>query len=475
MTSVLSQDLLPFQMPPADVFFTAQRKVWAHYFYPFPLMIGDPAPPNDYYNNGYLALNGESGVHAAYGGYLRARPLPVPIVADNITAITNMKREVAMALSRGITGFCFDILSLADALSPTGHLQTLMAAAAAVDPRFAVVPMLDMNALGAITPVQIVSLMAAIHNNPSIMAISDGRTSLAAYDAPLQNAAWWQSVIAALNAANINVAFVPIFLGAPGDAGTLNAISTMVGGWGTATPGPSASIQANVALAAKAGLLYALPIMTQQYRPKSNVYWEAQNSLAFRNSWMSAIEGGAEVVQIITWNDFSESGQLQPYTDATLNPSIGTGFFDLTAYYAAWFVTGVAPPILRDTLYFFQRKELTASAHPKQPNSMSLAAGAGPVSDYLEVVALLTASGTISLTQSSGVTARPVSVGLTAVKSPLAPGFATLALQRNGSNVFSSLLPVQGYDTAGLPSGVLDLTYWSGSITRKGVTAYEQD
>lgn len=473
MTSVLSQDLLPFEMPSADVFLTAARKVAAHYFPAFPLSINNQPAATDYYNSQYLTIAGEGGSHAAYGGYLRARPLPVPVTPN--TMLVNMQREVAMALSRGITVFYFDITNLADAVSPTGHLQTLLAAAAEVDRRFVVMPMLDMNALTGITPAQIVALMVALKGKPCIGALLDGRVVLAAYDAPLQNAAWWQSVMTALNAANINVAFMPIILGAPTDAGALNSVSFAVGGWGTATPGPSAAMAANVASAVKAGLGYVMPIMTQQYRPKAGVYWEAQNSQTFRNSWMAAINSQPDMVQIITWSDFSESGQVQPYTDASLNPAIGTGFFDLNAYYAAWYVTGVQPPIDRDTLYFFQRKEVTASLHPKQPNGMTLVAGAGPVTDNLEVVALLSQPGNVKIAQYNAVASWPAPAGISVYSTPLEAGFATLSLQRNGSNVFSALGPIQVYDKTGLPSGVLDLTYWSGSISRDGVTNYEQD
>ena len=57
---------------------------------------------------------------------------------------------------------------------------------------------------------------------------------------------------------------------------------------------------------------------------------------------LHAIDGGADWVQLITWNDYGEHTEIAPST--------GTqhAFYDLTAYYTAWFKTGAAPRIVRD-------------------------------------------------------------------------------------------------------------------------------
>jgi hypothetical protein len=84
------------------------------------------------------------------------------------------------------------------------------------------------------------------------------------------------------------------------------------------------------------GKILMMPVDPQQYRPKDFLFWEAGNSAAFRNAWMSSINGDADWVQLVTWNDFSKSSEVAPpYTDATLKRDIGTGYYDLTA-------TGVA-------------------------------------------------------------------------------------------------------------------------------------
>jgi hypothetical protein len=453
---------LPFEIPSADVLFASKRKVYAHYFYALPLSIGNQPAVSDYYNLQYLTPGGENGKWTKVGGYLRSRPLPVTPGPAATYAELNMQAEVRMAIARGITGFTFDILSLADALLPAGHLQSMLAAATAVDSRFTIVPMLDMSSMTGLTVAQVVQLCQTIDANPAVAELSDGRLIIAAFNATLQPLAWWEQVITALNAANISVAFVPILLGGANDAGTLDPISFGVGAWGTAEPAPSAALQSCAAAAHKLGLSYMLPILPQQFRPKSSVFWEAGNSVTFRDSWMSAINGGTDFVQIVTWSDFSESGQIQPYTDATLALNIGTGFYDLNAYYATWFLTGVQPVITRDVLFWFYRRMQSTAAHANQ-NAFTVV---GPAEESnIELLAFLTEPGTLLINGAS--LAAPA--GITSFKVPTTPGFPAFALQRNGSNVFHGAGPVQIYGPAGSPAGTLDMTYWSGGLTKAGL------
>jgi hypothetical protein len=452
---------LPFVMPSADVFFASPRRVFAHYFYPFPLQINNVPAATDYYNTEYLTVGGESGKHAAYGGYLRQRPLPVPATVPPSTAANyqqlNRQTEVKMAMARGITGFCFDILSLTDA-APTGPLPSLLAAALAVDPRFSLIPMLDMSSLGStVTPAQAAAVIQAIAPSTNLYRLYDGRIVVAAFDATLQPVTWYQQMIAILNTAGIDVAFWPVFLGAPADAATLDPISYGIGAWGTAEPPSAAALAATVKTAQAAGFPYLMPVLTQQFRPYVQFFQEAANSLAFRDAWMSAINSQAAAVQIVTWSDFSESGQIQPYTDATLALNIGTGFYDLLAYYATWYATGVQPPITQEVLYWFYRRMKSTAAHPNQPDAFTCS---GPAeTDNIELLAFLREPGTLKI---NGATFAAPS-GITSFLQASAPGNPAFALERNGSNVLAFNGPVTIYGPAGSPAGTLDMTYWCGS------------
>lgn len=443
---------LPFVMPAP---FASQKRVLAHYFYPFPLSIDNKASASDYYNDSYLAPAGESDTHLSYGGFLRRRPLPVPAgpMPYPAYASANMHTEVQMAIARGITGFTVDVLNLLDALAPSGHLQLILAAAQAVDPRFWIVPMLDMSSMAALTQAQAVQLIASFAGAPSLAKLPDGRIVFSAYDATVQPLPWWQGVMAALNAKGIYAAFVPVLLGEP-SSNPLAAVSHGLGGWGTATPAAAASCPPS----------FMMPVMTQQFRPYAQVFWEASNFDAFVASWMAAINAPSvcEWVQIVTWSDFSESSQVEPCTDATLSTGVGSGFYDLTAYYATWFSTGVQPPITEDVLYWSYRPMPSTAAHANQADAFKVNPnGGGTEVNNIECLAFLTAPGTVLINGTPFMAA----AGITSFKIPAVPGQPTMVLQRDGSDVFVGTCPVMIYGVAGSPTGTLDLTYASGSIS----------
>ena len=136
-----SDSCLAFAMPDPAALFNSPKKVFAHYFYPFPLSVGNKAASDDYYNVNYLNPNGESGKWRAQGGYLRQRPLPVQPGSTANFAQMNVQQEIRLAIARGITGFTIDVMSGKEASDSNSHLHTLLDAAQAVDPRFKIVVM----------------------------------------------------------------------------------------------------------------------------------------------------------------------------------------------------------------------------------------------------------------------------------------------------------------------------------------------
>jgi hypothetical protein len=447
---------LPFVMPPADVFFNSPKRVVAHYFCPFPLSIDNAPSLTDYYETQFLTVGGESGKHAPYGGFLRQRPPPVAIgAATPGYEIANLQLEVTRAIARGVTGFEFDVLSLADAILPTGqlnpngHLAWLFKAALAADLRFWVVPMLDMSSLGAgLTVAQAVSVLAACSTQPNVARLPDGRMLFTAFNATRMPLTWWQQVIAGLNAQDIDVAFVPVLLGEPA-SDPYAAIAHGVGGWGTATPDAAKSCPPS----------FMMPVLPQQFRPDAQCFWEAGNTGSLRAGFLAAINAPmCQMIQLVTWNDYSESGQVSPCTDATLNPNIGTGFYDLLGYYITWFVTGVQPRITQDVAYWCYKPMLSTAAHANQLLPFKIVPP-GIETANIELLAFLTAPATLMI--NGNATGAPA--GITSFVAPMAPGFPQFKVQRDGSDVFEFKGPVQIYGPGGSPAKVTDLTYWSGS------------
>jgi hypothetical protein len=457
---------LAFSMPSTDALFGSAKKVFAHYFRPFPLQINNVAAAQDYYNTQYLSPHGESNKWVAQGGFLRQRPLGLPVSSASNWELMNMEHEVRLAIARGITGFTFDVLSTSDT-APNGLLPTLLQAAEAVDPRFKIVVMPDLTSLGT-NATTVTQVIASVAKSPAAYKLADGRLVVTAFDASLASPTWWSSVFSALSAQGIEVAFVPTFLGWTQHAAAFSSISYGFSDWGTATAAATKSIQADPATAHNQyGKIYMTPIDSQQFRPKDFQYWEAGNSASFRNAWTSSIQGGADWVQIVTWSDYSESGQVEPSTDATLNRTIGTGFYDLNGYYAAWFLTGKQPAITHDVLYYFYRREPSSAAAPAQGQLDSIISSTAQ--DDIEVVAFLTAPGVVKITIGGQSYSQDAPAGVSTFKIPTQPGIPTFTLSRNEAEVFSFPGGVQIYGHSGIPSGVLDLTYWSGSASQAGV------
>ena len=65
----------PFDRAALSELQKTEKKVFAHYFSPFPISIDNKPPGNDYYQRGFLTDNGEKNKHLKYGGFIRQRPL----------------------------------------------------------------------------------------------------------------------------------------------------------------------------------------------------------------------------------------------------------------------------------------------------------------------------------------------------------------------------------------------------------------
>lgn len=357
-------------------------------------------------------------------------------------------------------------------------LNLLLRAAQQVDPRFKIMIMLDMNALdnaearGDDKRESALAFIRRAAQSQSSYRLSDGKLVVTAFNASYDvTSDWWKSIFNQLASEGISVAFVPTFLGWARYASDYKSISYGYSDWGTATVPAMANIQSAPAFSLNTyGKMFMMPIEVQQYRPKNNRLWEASNSATFRRSWMSAINGGADWTQIVTWGDFSESGQVEPYTDKTLANDIGTGYYNLNLYYATWFLTGTQPAITHDVLYYFYRREPVGAVAPMQSQKVSTAIGT-PAENNIELLAFLKTPGTLTVTLGNATYTQDAPAGVSSFKVPLQPGKPIFSLVRNGAKVFSVPGKIQIYGAEGLPSGYQDLTYWSGSGSVAGTCA----
>ena len=430
----------PFTTSSTSVLRASGQKVFAHYFSPYAISLDNADPTVDYYARNYLQPSGEGGKFAFCGGFIKQRPLPQPPrAAGTDFELLNLQEEIRRAVAVGIDGFTYDMLSTSGRHWDT--LLKLLEAAKTTDAGFRVVLMPDMTSTFAGTDTEarasFIAAIGAVAAHPSLYRAEDGRVVIAPFYPDARSAAWWAGTLAALETQKgVKTALVPTFV-SPWVPGT-DALKASVPLYGTSSWGPRTlaggqSLLSAAAAAHARGLKWMAPVAPQDSRPKDLIYTEANNSQTLRALWSSAIGGGADWVQLITWNDYSEATEF--------SPSSGTqwAIYDLTAYYVQWFKSGAAPAITRDALYYFHRT-MSTTASPdlsKQSAPYRVVNGAAAVNE-IELLAMLTAPATLEI-EVNGVTRRQdVAAGMQSFRVPLVEGTPLFRIVRNGQRVVST-------------------------------------
>ena len=322
----------PFDPPPLKLLRQSPRKIFAHYFTPFPISLDNKEPEKDYYTLNYLSPDGEKGKFRACGGFLRQRPLPRAPLPGKDWAQLDMDEEVRRAVAIGLDGFAVDLLSTSGALRE--RTQLLLDAAQRVDPAFPILLMPDMEAEFKAHPERMADACRELGAHPAALRMPDGRLVVSPFNAQNRDAAWWKGWLDGMKAAGTPVAFLPLFQGWERHAKEFGPISAGMSDWGWRVPGWNRRWRDVPGRAHAFAPVWMMPVEPQDVRPKDGTYWEAGNSESFRVMWENAILGGADWVHLITWNDYSESAEIAPSTGTQY------AFYDLAAFYAAWFKMG---------------------------------------------------------------------------------------------------------------------------------------
>src|SRR5690606_16389578 len=295
----------------------------------------------DYYTRNYLDPDGEGGIHRDYGGLLRERPWPrPPWPAGSEWEVLDMETEVRRAIAIGLDGFAFDVLNPNPSSPHRRRLDALLTAVERVDPGFSIQLILDMTASSfggsggsdeaAMNGIR--TLFDAVGSSPGLQRLDDGRLVVSAFAAERRSAAFWNDALAELEAMGHRVAFVPMPIGSwPSNRDRFDGVPLYgASSWGSGTVSGAEGLRNVIAGVHADGLVWMAPVRPQDSRPKAQTYVESSNSAAYRAQWLAAIEGGADWVQIITWNDYSEDSEIAPST------RINAAFYDLAAYYTTW-------------------------------------------------------------------------------------------------------------------------------------------
>lgn len=402
------------------------RKVFAHYLPSLPVSLDDAPPATDYYARNYLAPTGEGGRHAAYGGFLRDRPLPrAPRGAGY--QLADFADEVRQARSAGIDGFSVDLL-VGPGSSQTRVRQApelLLQAAAQVDPRFSIMLMPDMTGgLGGYDVPALAAYLARLGAHPSAYRLGDGRLVVSPFKAEKKSAAWWRAFVTEMATVHdTRVALLPVFLDERPHLDDYASFAWGVSNWGARSPAAnpvsvttSTSPRGRVAAAKQRGLRWMQPVSAQDARPRSGTFQEAENLGNLRNTWEIAIASGADLVQLTTWNDYAEGSQFAPSVQR------GWGVLEASAYYLRWWKTGLRPTVTRDTVVLTHRVQPVA-ALPSFAQTLLMRRTSGSAArDTVEAMTLLTAPGTVTVTVGGVVTRCAVPAGPGRCLAPLRPG-----------------------------------------------------
>lgn len=411
---------------------TDDSRVFAHYFPPYPISLDNRTPDNDYYSVNYLTIDGENGKHAAYGGLLRDRPARRSPVAGD-WRLADMRTEVKQAKAAGVDGFTVDVLSLSGRL--WDKIAILMQAAD-LEQEFQIIPMLDMTSMRNTTAEETAAALTTLYAHPSAHRIGEDYV-LSSFCAECRSVDWWTELIRQLETSrDLPIKFIATFIGAS-DA-RLQAfapISYGAGSWGSRNAVAAAAGSNFAAKAHALGLTWMQPVAMQDARPRSTAYAEAGNTETFRAMWARAIRDGADFVQIVTWNDYSESTSIAP------SYAHGTVFSDLNRYYSDWFTTGVAPNITSDHLYVTHRTHKWDADPTSGIKNMRPILGASTVAprDTAEALVFLTNPASVTLTSGSQTRTVTLPAGISTVLVPLGFGTTSSSINR-GSQVVKSVI-----------------------------------
>ncbi len=446
--------------PPASDPPGPPRLVFAHYFPPYPISIDNKDPDADYYTTQYLNPTGEDGAYTEYGGHLRDRPLPRSSRPESDWKQVDLAEEIKQASSVGIDGFSVDILTTHDDTNWIAPIPSmLLDVAARTNPKFKIMLMPDMSAPDTFsTPQELASEMALLAASPAAFRLDDGRLVISPFLAENRPVSWWREFLAAMKTQyRIDVALVPVFLDPDANVRDFAPIAYGMSGWGAKNPAlnPVDGFPLDLIHRVQGmGEIWMQPVSAQDYRPRRQVYDEAENTTTLRNMWQIAINGNAQWVQIVTWNDYSES--------TAVAPSIrhGTAWLDICSYYIAYFKHGRPPPIVVDRVFLSHRTQLIGATPSNQTSLASLREGSSPGRDAVEALSFLTKPATVTVNVGPSKTVCNAPAGVSTCVAPIGePGPDGLSVSADVSRDDRSVVTVASpYKIVANPE-VQDLSY----------------
>ena len=212
---------------------------------------------------------------------------------------------------------------------------------------------------------------------------------------------------------------------------------------------------------------------------------ETDGFKAMAQEWEGAIRDGANWVEIVTWNDWSEKTYVAPFGPPDKTDLWGGNFgkinydhvayLEASLYYMDWFKTGVQPKITKDKIFYFYRTEPKAAtgqhmAPDEVKRGLKAIDGADSLQDKVFVTCFLTAPAQLFLFSGEG-TGSAVSMAtfsapagvshfaMPFLATPTVAGKQHFFLKRNGKTLIDKIGEQPILDQ----NGVTRYNYFSGS------------
>ena len=409
----------------------SSKKVFIHYFPPFPISIDNKPAESDYWAKEFLQRSGEGNKYANVGGYVRQRPLPAGPWNSPYWQEIEAAIDVLRARAIGADGFGVDILQIGSGRY-WDQARRICAAASALKIEFYFVPEIDAAVLSNSSIDEIVKASEELATCPAAYRLSDGRILFVPFAPNTQTPAFWKGVEDGLAQRNIVIGLVPDLLDLGRYADQFAPISTGLSYWGvrdpdTVTSKPLKEIENHAASLTR---FWMQPVAPQDARPRASILWEAKNTDLLRASWMKAIESGADFAHMITWNDYAEGTEFAPSSGSQFL------FYDLSAYYIQWYKTGRAPRIVKDAIFYCHRTQIFDPAKLLAPNDRPFRLlGTTPLHNDVEMVAMLTQPATLQIELADRTAELSVAAGVHILKMPANPGRPIFRIMRNGQTI----------------------------------------
>ena len=415
---------LPFDMPAYEELVESEKKVFPHWHY-FKVSWDNKDPEDDFYDNNLVVP------HGPFPHKGRQRPLPRPVREGSDWMVQDMVHEVKLAKAIGCDGFWMNHFG-----KDNRHVEAMLEAAKRVDSPFKILLAKDVIGYrprsGERTierrgePVDYYSgLYKKYGKHPYAYRVGD-KLAITGFASMYVDVEEWKEIFGNLRAEGMDVYFLPNFMSWKKYYKDYAGISEGFGDWGGRSYPSYKGFMDAPEICHEMGKKWVMPVPTQDIRIENTFYWEAKGSQLFRNYWRAAIEGDADWVQIVTWNDYSEGTEIAPSTGTQY------AFYDLSAYYTVWFKTGKQPEIVRDVLYYFHRTQFS-DADPTEGERFS-SKDTEPA-DIIELLGFLKEPGTLVIEIGGKTYTKEAGYGITSFKVPLQYGTPVFKLIRDDQEV----------------------------------------